>query len=195
MAQDRFPHRLSIGLRVDPGGNRPLWPTYSTSLLAINVHDQLTKDRLIGIQQLLCRDHVVQLRDTMRSQLARVYRVRVGGFDESSSGELTNGDVIWMPIRTIWSEGHHHVRPHTPKMSHDFSNGLGWIGLIQLPIKVIQELDPVETKHFRGRKHFGLAPLAESIQSRIFLLFAPPASFSPRCYDQGGLNAFSSIFG
>ncbi len=80
-------------------------------------------------------------------------------------------------------------------MSHDFGDGLGWIGLIQLPIKVIQELDLAETKHFRGCKHFGLAPLAECLQPWILLFVAPPAPFSPRCYDQGGLNAFGSIFG
>lgn len=131
----------------------------------------------------------------MRSQEAFVQSVGVGGLDESSRGELTNGDVIWMSIRAIWSEGHHHIRPHAPEMSHDFGDGLGWIGLIQIPINVIQELDLAETKHFRGCTHFGLAPLAECLQPWILLFVAPPAPFSPRCYDQGGLNAFGSIFG
>src|SRR5579863_5186172 len=129
----------------------------------------------------------------MRSQGAFVQGVGVGGFDESRSGELTNGDVIWVPVSTIWSEGHHHIRPHTPKVSRDFGDDLGWIGLIQFPIRVIQELDPAETKHFRGRTHFGLAPLAECLHARILRFVAPPAPFSPSCYDQGGLNALGSI--
>jgi len=83
-------------------------------------------------------------------------------------------------------------RPYPP---HDFGDDLDWIGLIQLPITVIQEQDLPQTKHLCGCKHFGLALPTKCLHSRILLLVARPASFSPRCDDQGGFNAFGSIPG
>src|SRR6266516_7591423 len=102
MAQDRFPDCLPVVFRVDTRGDGPLGPSHATSLHAIDMHDYVTKDGLIGHSQLLCWCHVIPFRDRMGSQLAMVEGGGIGRFNNGSPGELANGDMIWMPRRRVW---------------------------------------------------------------------------------------------
>src|SRR2546428_1602899 len=110
------------------------------------MHDHVTKNSLIRNSQLQCWCHVIQLRDGIGRQVTIVQGGCVGRFDESSGGELANGDMIWMPIPTVWTEGNDNIGFHTTHTPHDLRNHLGWMGLIQVAIKVIQELDAMDTK-------------------------------------------------
>src|SRR5436190_18973425 len=99
-------------MRIDAGGDRPLRPRDAASLGSIHLHDYLTEDGLIHVPYLLRVCHVIQLRDAMRSQVWMVWRVCAGSSDDSGVGELANGNMIRMPIRTAWIEGHDNIRSH-----------------------------------------------------------------------------------
>src|SRR5260370_21825424 len=68
-------------------------------------------------------------------------------------------------------------------MFHDLRDHLGWLGLIQLAIQVIQKIDAANTKRFGRCEQFGFADLAESLSSWILLYAAEPATLPPcRCH-------------
>src|SRR5438128_437688 len=143
-------YRLPDGAPIVPGVNArcdsPVRPGDFTALRTINGHDQATEDRLVDLQQLLCCYHIVQLRDTMRSQVSEVQRVCVSSFDNGSSSELRNGNMVWVPIATVWSEGHYNVWLDTAEMSNELCDHFGWMALIQVAIDVIQKID-ADSKH------------------------------------------------
>src|SRR2546430_13873371 len=102
--------------------------------------------------------------------------------------------MIWMPIRPSWPKGDHHIGLHPTHMSRDLRDHLGWIGLIQVTINVIQEIDTADSQHPGGCQQLLLAYLAQRFQSWILALVAKPATFTPGRCDEVGFDAFSDIF-
>src|SRR6202023_1435950 len=56
-----------------------------------------------------------------------------------------------------------------------------------------QEIDPANTKQLGCCKQFGLASLAECLQSWIIALVAEPTTFAPCCCDQVRLDSFGGV--
>src|ERR1051326_6335305 len=131
------------------------------------MHDHLSKDGLIGQEQFFRDCHVVQLRDTMRSQVALKWSIRAGRLDESSRSELADGDMVRVTIPTIWTEGDHHIGFHAAYLPNDLCYHLCWRSLVQIAIDVIQKLNTANTQHFSRGPQFLLAPLTKSLQTWI----------------------------
>src|SRR5262245_10660228 len=129
----------------------------------------------------------------MGSQIAMVEGVWIGRFDDGSGGELANGDMIGMPIRTIWPECHHHIWLDAAEMSHDLRYCLGWISLVQVTIDIIQEVDTTDTKDFGCCEQLGLADLAQRFQAWIFALFTKPATLAPGRSNEVRFDSLCSI--
>jgi len=146
VAAHRAPDSGPIEQGVNRSRNLPIRPPCSAPLYPIDLHDEITKDELVDIQQVPDWCHIIQLRDAMGSQSPVVRRVGAGCFNDGSSGQLRDGNVIWMSVASIRPEGDDHIRLDAPQMSGDFCHDLSRMGLVQCAINVIQEIDAVDTK-------------------------------------------------
>lgn len=115
----------------------------------------------------------------MRGLAVLVQGQCVCSLDNSSSSELANGDMIGMPIGAIRAKGDNNIGFHAPYMSHDLHDRLGWLGLIQIAIDVIQEIDAADTKHTSRCQQLSLTYLAQGFQAWIIALVTKPAAFAP----------------
>src|SRR6266566_5836569 len=184
---------LPITPGINSRCNRPIRPCNHTSLHPINIHHKISKDRLIHRHYIPCLCHIIQLRDTMRGQIAIVQGVRVGGLNNGSSSELRNGNVIWVSISPILTEGHDNFRPDTPQVPDNLCDNLGWVSRIKVSINIIQKIDTLNTEYGGGFIQFGFAYLSQFLQPRMLALLAEPTSLSARCGDKMGLYPFGSI--
>src|SRR5579859_3818702 len=149
--------------RVDTSRCRPVGPYDDAASHAIYVHDEFAEDGLVDTEYLFALSHVVQFGDAVRSQVAIVQRVRVGGFYNGCGSELGDGDMVWMSIAPIWPEGDDNIGAHMAYMSGDLRDGLCRVCLIQVAIHVIEEIHVANIKHFRRVQQFVLARLPEGL--------------------------------
>ncbi len=127
------------------------------------MHDQVTEDELIDIQQVRRWGHVIQLRDAMEGQFPVVQRIGAGRFDDGGGGKLRNGDVIWMPVASVGPEGDDNVRLDAPQVPGDLCHDLGRVGLVQLAIDIIQEINAADTEHFGCRLQLCFTDLSQGL--------------------------------
>src|SRR6266566_7424571 len=99
----------------------------------------------------------------MRGQVLVVEGVWVSDFNDSSRGELANGNMIRVSITSIWPEGDHDIGLDLPQMSDNLRDHLGWRDCIQVSIQVIQEMNAVKTKYTGGCTYLDLTHLAKSL--------------------------------
>ena len=127
------------------------------------MHDQVTKDELVDIQQVLRWCHVIHLRYAMGSQVPVVQRVGAGCFDDGSGGKLRNGDVIWMPIASVGPEGDDNIWLDAPQVPDDLCHDLGRVGLVQFAIEVPQEIDAADSEDFGCRLQLCFTDLTQRL--------------------------------
>src|SRR6266567_2920948 len=131
----------------------------------------------------------------MRRQIPVVWSVWAGSFDDSCRGELTNGDMIGMPIAAIWSKGDHHIGFHAAQVPNNLRYSLGRRSLVQVAIDVIQEIDMADAKHSGGGCQLGLTDLAQCFQAWILLFPTEPAAFPACGGDEVRLDSLGGILG
>src|ERR1700694_4962529 len=112
MAQYCLPHRLPVRLDVNARRDGPFRPCHSPALHAINMHDDIAENGLVGKKKFFGCLHIVQFRNTMRRQVLVAWSVLAGRLDNGSRGELANGDMIGMPVAALWPEGDHYIGLH-----------------------------------------------------------------------------------
>src|ERR1700694_5535920 len=103
----------------------------------------------------------------MGSQVPVVKRVGVGRFDDGGGSKLRNGDVIWMPVASVWPEGDDNVRFDASEVPDDLCHDLGRVGLVQFAIDVPQEIEAADTEHFGCRSQFRLTYLTQRLSAWI----------------------------
>src|SRR6266487_6531049 len=130
----------------------------------------------------------------MGSQVALIQRGWIGRFNDGSSGELANGDMIGMPIGAIWPKRHHYIGFHTAHISHNLRDRLRGGSLVQVAINIIQEIDLADAKYPGGCQQLRLAYLAQCFQPWIITLVAKPATLSSRRCNEVRLDSLGGIF-
>ncbi len=163
MAGHCFPDRAPIGQGINLGGNLPLRPSRSAPLYPIDLHDQVTEDALVHIQQIPGWCQIIQLCNAMESQIPLVRRVGARRFDDGSGGTLRDGNMIWMPVASIGAEGDDHIRLHAPQVPGDLCHHFGWVGLVQLAINIPQKINAANAKDFGRRSQFSLTHLTQHL--------------------------------
>jgi hypothetical protein len=130
----------------------------------------------------------------MGCQILSVGRVRAGGFNDGSGGQLGNGDVIWMPITPVRTERDDHMGLDAPQVFDDLCHHFGWVGLVQFAIEVSQKFDAPNAQDLGCRAQFCLPYLSQRLYAWICPLITSPATLTPRCGNEIRFDILSSRF-
>ena len=76
----------------------------------------------------------------------------------------------------------------------DLGDGFLWIGLVHLPIDVIEKSDLVQTQWDGGAAQLGLADASQSLEAGVLVFRPVPAALAARGTNQICLNAFGGVF-
>src|SRR6476660_3058956 len=80
-------------------------------------------------------------------------------------------------------------------MCRDFGDCLGWIGLVEIAIDVIEEVALANTKRSNRATQLGFADRAERGQPRVVLLGTLPAALATRRGYEVYFDSFGGILG
>jgi hypothetical protein len=88
---------------------------------------------------------VWRLRITSRSIANAVFDI--GGAYGGGGRKLGDGNVVWVPVRPLRTEGEDHMGPNAPDLGHDCANGDPGVNFVNGPVRVAQDGDLADTEH------------------------------------------------
>src|SRR5689334_10347721 len=198
MATDCFPDGRPIGRGIDLGGHGPIGPRCGLPLNAVNQRRQFAKGGLIRLPLAISPRQVVQLCNAVRMQRLRLRSAihtvsAVGGAHGGGGRELRDGDVVRVPVGSLWTERNNHVGPNAPDMRNNFANGDRSLDLIDTAVRVAQNRDLTNTEHSGGSSQFRLTKAAYFNRIAALSEYAESAPFSPCCGDEISFHTLSRV--
>src|SRR5450432_638954 len=141
VTEHRTPHIIPVCAGINPCRHRPIGPGIRASLLTIDLHHQITKNRHITRKPRRRSNAIIELQNTVRWKISGIRILLIGSTENSSGSELRNRYMVWVTIETIWPKSDHHVRSYLTEQAHKFRNNLSLVRLIHIAIEIIQKID------------------------------------------------------
>src|SRR5687767_1334451 len=102
--------------------------------------------------------------------------------------------MVGVPVSPVRIERKHHLRLEPANMLDNPADGLRWLGLIELAVRVVQKYNLSQAQHLSGGPEFSFALAAKGLRAGISFRLAQPASLAPRRGQKISFDPFGGVF-
>jgi hypothetical protein len=156
-------------------GDHPLLPGGFPAGLVIHLEGQIACEGRDQVDEFFRVDHVIELRNTVRGKILGIFVTCIRRADHCRACELTDCNVIRMPIIPIGRKRDNDLRHHPPNVSDNLPNRFRGIGLVHFAIDVIQKVETFHAQFMDCILQLSSTELRENAGAWIPLLRAAPA--------------------